>query len=113
MDRAAGRARAGKATIYRRWPSKVALVMDAITSFTEQTTHRTRSVSTRSAAPGRKSAPVQRAARRHLSAPVGIEWLVRTRPRLDTEAGFMSLKRRDTTHPAPTSYHRTPASGTT
>jgi AcrR family transcriptional regulator len=37
MDRVAGRARAGKATIYRRWPSKVALVMDAITSFTEQT----------------------------------------------------------------------------
>ncbi len=37
MDRVATRARAGKATIYRRWPSKVALVMDAITSFTEQT----------------------------------------------------------------------------
>jgi AcrR family transcriptional regulator len=37
MDRVATRARAGKATIYRRWPSKVALVMDAITTFTEQT----------------------------------------------------------------------------
>jgi AcrR family transcriptional regulator len=37
MDRVATRARAGKATIYRRWPSKLALVMDAITSFTEQT----------------------------------------------------------------------------
>jgi AcrR family transcriptional regulator len=37
MDRVATRARAGKATIYRRWPSKVALVMDAITGFTEQT----------------------------------------------------------------------------
>jgi len=34
MDRVATRAKAGKATIYRRWPSKVALVMDAITSFT-------------------------------------------------------------------------------
>lgn len=37
MDRVATRAKAGKATIYRRWPSKVALVMDAITSFTERT----------------------------------------------------------------------------
>jgi AcrR family transcriptional regulator len=37
MDRVATRARAGKATIYRRWPSKNALVVDAVTSFTEQT----------------------------------------------------------------------------
>ncbi|WP_018501469.1 TetR/AcrR family transcriptional regulator [Parafrankia discariae] len=37
MDRVATRAKAGKATIYRRWPSKVALVMDSITQFTEQT----------------------------------------------------------------------------
>lgn len=37
MDRVATRARAGKATIYRRWPSKLALVMDAISTFTEQT----------------------------------------------------------------------------
>ncbi|WP_239338217.1 TetR/AcrR family transcriptional regulator [Frankia sp. CiP3] len=36
MDRVATRAKAGKATIYRRWPSKVALVMDAITTITEQ-----------------------------------------------------------------------------
>ncbi|MCK9902715.1 TetR family transcriptional regulator [Parafrankia colletiae] len=37
MDRVATRAKAGKATIYRRWPSKIALVMDALTQFTEQT----------------------------------------------------------------------------
>ncbi len=36
MDRVATRAKAGKATIYRRWPSKVALVMDAITTMAEQ-----------------------------------------------------------------------------
>ncbi|WP_462203171.1 TetR/AcrR family transcriptional regulator [Frankia sp. CcWB3] len=36
MDRVATRARAGKATIYRRWPSKLALVMDAVNAFTEQ-----------------------------------------------------------------------------
>ena len=36
MDRVATRAKAGKATIYRRWPSKVALVMDAITTIAEQ-----------------------------------------------------------------------------
>lgn len=37
MDRVATRAKAGKATIYRRWPSKIALVMDALTQFTERT----------------------------------------------------------------------------
>jgi AcrR family transcriptional regulator len=36
MDRVATRARAGKATIYRRWPSKVALIMDAIASVADQ-----------------------------------------------------------------------------
>lgn len=38
MDRVASRARTGKATIYRRWPSKVALVMETITAVAEQTT---------------------------------------------------------------------------
>jgi AcrR family transcriptional regulator len=37
MDRVATRARAGKATIYRRWPSKVALIMDAITTVADHT----------------------------------------------------------------------------
>ncbi len=36
MDRVAARAKAGKATIYRRWPSKLALVVDAITMSAEQ-----------------------------------------------------------------------------
>jgi AcrR family transcriptional regulator len=36
MDRVASRAKAGKATIYRRWPSKVALVMETITAVAEQ-----------------------------------------------------------------------------
>ncbi len=36
MDRVAARARAGKATIYRRWPSKLAMVMDAINAFAEE-----------------------------------------------------------------------------
>lgn len=39
MDRVATRAKAGKATIYRRWSSKLELVMDAITTFTERTVH--------------------------------------------------------------------------
>ncbi len=37
MDRVATRARAGKATIYRRWPSKVALIMDAISTVADDT----------------------------------------------------------------------------
>lgn len=37
MDRVATRARAGKATIYRRWPSKVALIMDAVGTVAETT----------------------------------------------------------------------------
>lgn len=37
MDRVASRAKAGKATIYRRWPSKVALVTETITAVAEQT----------------------------------------------------------------------------
>ncbi|WP_235826381.1 TetR/AcrR family transcriptional regulator [Candidatus Frankia alpina] len=34
MDRVA--ARAGKATIYRRWPSKLAMVIDSINAFAEE-----------------------------------------------------------------------------
>jgi AcrR family transcriptional regulator len=36
MDRVAARARTGKATIYRRWPSKLAMVLDAINAFARE-----------------------------------------------------------------------------
>jgi AcrR family transcriptional regulator len=36
MDRVATRAKAGKATIYRRWPSKVALVIETIAAVARQ-----------------------------------------------------------------------------
>jgi AcrR family transcriptional regulator len=36
MDEVAARAHASKGTIYRRWPSKAALVVDAITAWREQ-----------------------------------------------------------------------------
>ncbi|SNQ47329.1 putative TetR-family transcriptional regulator [Frankia canadensis] len=36
MDRVASRAGTGKATIYRRWPSKLAMVLDAINDFAQE-----------------------------------------------------------------------------
>ncbi|CAO5242660.1 TetR/AcrR family transcriptional regulator [Frankia sp. AgKG'84/4] len=36
MDRVAARARTGKATIYRRWPSKLAMVLDSIDAFAQE-----------------------------------------------------------------------------
>lgn len=36
MDRVASRARTGKATIYRRWPSKLAMVLDAVQTFARE-----------------------------------------------------------------------------
>ncbi|MCK9893841.1 TetR/AcrR family transcriptional regulator [Frankia sp. AgB32] len=36
MDRVAARARSGKATIYRRWPSKLAMVLDSIDAFAQE-----------------------------------------------------------------------------
>lgn len=36
MDRVAARARTGKATIYRRWPSKIAMVLDSIEAFAQE-----------------------------------------------------------------------------
>jgi len=38
MDEIAARAHAGKGTLYRRWPSKASLVVDAIVAWREQVT---------------------------------------------------------------------------